>query len=181
MSILKTNSIQTVAGKPLLNSTGSIIQVVQTVKRDVWSSASDGVSFYPVSGLTATITPTSSSNNILVILDANISSGYWEIQGRISRNGSALTAALGDARGLRTRCTFSVNEYPGSSIGYAMYRATPTFLDSPATTSPVTYGLDLNGYSTYSIGVNFNVSQDTNSTDYYGQPISTITLMEVVA
>jgi hypothetical protein len=40
MSTIKTNAIQTVAGKPILNSTGSILQVVQTVKTDTFSTTS---------------------------------------------------------------------------------------------------------------------------------------------
>ena len=57
MSTLKTNSITDVSGKPLVNNSGGIIQVVQTVKTDPWSSSSDGISWYAVTGLTASITP----------------------------------------------------------------------------------------------------------------------------
>jgi hypothetical protein len=55
------------------------------------------------------------------------------------------------------------------------------YLDSPATTSPTTYGLSLNGYSTFTLGVNFNVYSDPDSADYFANPISTITLMEIGA
>jgi hypothetical protein len=40
MSTIKTNAIQTVAGKPILNSTGSILQVVQTVDNVVSTTTS---------------------------------------------------------------------------------------------------------------------------------------------
>lgn len=181
MSTLRTNAIQTTGGKPILNSTGSIIQIAQTVKQDTWTSSSNGTSFYDVTGLSCSITPTSSTNKILVILDVNCSSGYWEIQGRLTRNGAAITGALGTQRGLRSQCSFSVNEYPGGAYGYGKYRPCVHYLDSPATTSAVTYGVQLNGYSSYSLGVNIDVAGDNNDGDYYGCPMSVITLMEVTA
>lgn len=180
MSTLKTNSITDVSGKPLVNNSGGIIQVVQTVKTDNWTSASNGTSFYAVTGMSATITPTSASSKILVSMQICCSSGYWEIQGRIYRNGSLLTGAIGDTAGSRTRCTFAVNEYSASGIGYGMYVVPVQYLDSPASTSPQTYQLYLNGYSTFTIAVNGNGYNDTDNADYYGRGISTVTLMEVV-
>ena len=61
MSTIKTNAIQTVAGKPILNSTGSIIQTVY-VRSDAFTTyaaatSGDGTTISPL-GLT--ITPTSS-------------------------------------------------------------------------------------------------------------------------
>jgi len=181
MSTLKTNSITDVSGKPLVNNSGGIIQVVQSVKTDKWTSASNGTNFYAVSGMSATITPTSASSKILVGMQICCSSGYWEIQGRIYRNGSLLTGAIGNAASNRTRCTFSVNEYPGQgSVGYGMYVVPVQYLDSPASTSAQTYQLYLNGYSSFTIAVNGNGYSDTDNADYYGRGISTVTLMEVV-
>ena len=54
------------------------------------------------------------------------------------------------------------------------------YLDSPATTSQVSYGISLNGYSTYPIYVNRSY-YDYDQNDYYGCPISTITLLEIKA
>lgn len=181
MSTLRTNAIQTVAGKQLLNSTGSIINVVQTVKQDVWSSASNGTSFYPITGYTATITPTSTASKILIICNMFVTSGYWEIQGRLTRNGADITGSWGNARGSRTRCSFATNQYENAgSQQYSWSDVHYTYLDSPSTTSATTYGVSLNGYSTFTIAMNYNVYVDSDSADYYGQPSSTITLMEVV-
>lgn len=179
MSLLKTNAIQTTTGKPILNSTGSILQVVQTVKTDTWSSSSDGLSFYPITGYTATITPSSTSSKVLIICNMFVSSGYWEIQGRLTRNGSTITGSLGAARGVRTQCSFATNQYEGGTSGYSWSDVHYAYLDSPATTSACTYGVSLNGYSTYTIAMNYNVYSDYNSADYYGQPSSTMTLMEI--
>lgn len=158
---------------------GSILQVVQTIKKDTWSSSNDGVSFYPVTGFTASITPTSTTSKILVMMSAHISTGYWEMQGRLTRDGSPITETYGDARSLRTRCSFVWNSYGGGTSGYSWMPVNYQFLDSPATTSAITYGLQLNGYSTYTIGFNYNVYSDNDSADYNGCPSSTLTLMEI--
>lgn len=181
MSLIKTNAIQTVNGKPLLNSTGSVIQIVSSTKQDIWSG---GV--YPnwgtVTGLSVSITPTSSSNKILILGQVSCSSGYWEVKGRLIRNGSTISGAMGTPRGSRAVATFVVNEYPGAAVGYGMYCGNINYLDSPATTSAVSYGLQMRSYSSsYAIGVNYNVYSDRNADDYWGQGISTLTAIEVSA
>ena len=181
MSLIKTNAITTVDGKPLLNSTGSVIQIVSTTKQDIWSG---GV--YPnwgaVTGLTVTITPTSSTNRVLILGQVSCSSGYWEVKGRLTRGGNTIAGAMGSPRGVRTVCTFCMNEYPSASIGYGMYCGHINYLDSPATTSATTYGVQMRSFSaSYAIGVNYNVYTDDNSDTYYGNGISTLTAIEVSA
>lgn len=157
---------------------GSILQVQQSVYKSAWSSSSDGTSYYAVP-LTCAITPTSTTSKILVMMAVHLSSGYWEIQARLTRNGSDVTESWGDARGSRTRCSFVWNSYGGGSSGYSWMPVNYQFLDSPASTSELTYGLKINGYSSYSLGFNYNVYSDNDSADYNGCPISTMTLMEV--
>ena len=180
MSTLKTNSITDVSGKPLVNNSGGIIQVVQTVKTDPWSAGGNATTFYAVTGLTATITPTSAASKILVQVMMTVSSGYWEVQTRLTKNGSVLSAATGDAAGSRSRATTSSNQYYGGVAGYGQYNPNITYLDSPATTSATTYGVELNGYSSYTIGLNQNVYDTTDRADYYARTAATIILMEVV-
>jgi hypothetical protein len=162
-----------------IKAPGTVIQVVQTVFNTIWSSASNGTSFYPVTGFTAAITPKFNTSKILVMVHMHCSSGYWEVQGRLTRNTADITESWGVARGLRTRCSFATHSYEAGTTGYRWLPVAYQFLDSPATTSATTYGVSLNGYSTYTIGVNYNVYTDNNDADYYGQPISTITLMEI--
>ena len=181
MSLIKTNAIQTVAGKPILNSTGSVIQIVSTTKQDIWSGGA-----YPnwgtVTGLSVSITPTSSSNKILILGQVSCSSAYWEVKGRLIRDGSTISGAMGTPRGSRTVATFVVNEYSASGVGYGMYCGHINYLDSPATTNPVSYGVQMRSYNaSYSIGVNYNVYTDDNADTYYGNGISTLTAIEVSA
>ena len=181
MSTLKTNAIQTVAGKPLLNSTGSVIQIASTTKQDLWFGG-----LYPnwgtVTGLSVTITPTSSTNKILILGQVSCSSQYWEVKGRLIRDGNTIVGAMGTPRGVRTVCTFCINEYAGNAIGYGMYCGHINYLDSPTTTSPITYGVQMRSFSPpYVIGVNYNVYTDDNADTYYGNGISTLTAIEVSA
>lgn len=180
MSTLKTNSITDVSGKPLVNNSGGIIQVVQTVKTDPWSAAGGATTWYAVTGLSASITPTSSSSKILVQVMMTVSSGYWEVQTRLTKNGYVINAATGDAAGSRSRATTSSNQYSSATDGYGQYNPTIIYLDSPATTSATTYGVELNGYSSFTIGLNQNIYDTTDRSDYYARTASTITLMEVV-
>ena len=180
MSTLRANQIQTTTGKPILNITGSILQVVQTVKTNTWGTASTGgTQWYEIPGFNAVIIPSSITSKILVQANLHLSTQYWEVQGRLTRNGTSIPGALGDARGARSVCTFADNTYSGGTSGYNWYNVTFQYLDSPSSTSAQTYGIYVNGYSTYSIGLNYNVFIDNNDGDYYGQPISTITLMEI--
>jgi hypothetical protein len=181
VSTLKTNAITTVSGKPLLNSTGSVIQIASTTKQDLWFG---GV--YPnwgtVTGLSVTITPTSSTSKILILGQVSCSSQYWEVKGRLIRDGNTIPGAMGIPRGVRTVCTFCVNEYPNAGVGYGMYCGHINYQDSPATTSAITYGVQMRSYSaSYAIGVNYNVYTDDNSDTYYGNGISTLTAIEVSA
>ena len=54
------------------------------------------------------------------------------------------------------------------------------YMDSPATTSQVSYGISINGYSTYGVYMNRS-GYDLDSADYYGCPSSTITAIEIKA
>ena len=66
MSQLKVNSIIPVAGL-LSGANGGCIQTVQTAKADVTSqSGTSSGTFFDISGMSATITPQSTSNKIMV-------------------------------------------------------------------------------------------------------------------
>ena len=160
---------------------GSVLQVVQTVKKDTWSGGGDATTFYTVSGFSANITPQFSTSKIMIKVNVVLGTQYWEVQGNLLRNGANIAASQGTARGSRLPVTFSVNITDASgATGYDIFQGTCTYLDSPATTSAVSYGISLNGYSTYPIYVNRSY-YDYDQFDYYGCPISTITLMEIKA
>lgn len=158
---------------------GKILQVQQFTYTSTWTGGGSSNTFYDTP-LTLTVTPKSSSSKFLIRVSASISSGYWEIQGRLVRDGTAI--GIGDARGSRSRATFVDNRYDGTSNQrHGWGTVTAEYLDSPSTTSDCTYTLQLNGYSGYSVGMNYNVYSDPDNSDYFATPISTITVMEVAA
>jgi hypothetical protein len=69
MSTIKTNAIQTVAGKPILNSTGSILQITEYHSTSPVTINSTAIKCHE-----HTITTTSTNSNILVMVNVGRSS-----------------------------------------------------------------------------------------------------------
>jgi hypothetical protein len=159
---------------------GAPLQVVQTVKKDVFSGGGVAATWYPITGFTATITPSSATNKILVMADMQLGTGYWTIRGILTRNSANVTGSFGTARSNRQAVTFCVNWYEGGVSGYQMIRQAVDYLDSPASTSAQTYGISLSGYNVYGVYMNRS-GIDTDASDYYGCPASSLTLIEVKA
>lgn len=177
MSTLKTNAITTVSGKPLLNSTGGILQVVQGVRSAPLTTSG----FVYVPAITANITPSSFSSRILIIAEAKVGaqSDYGCLL-RLSRGGTPIY--LGDVAGTRPRCSAWYTTYSNASTtsGYNMTTATMVYLDSPATTSTITFTLEMSSYSGSVAHMNRTVQwQDGGALGYDGAPASSITLLEV--
>ena len=160
-----------------LYAPGGIVQVVQTVFADTWSAGGSATTWYTVTNLNTTIIPKTSTSKILIKTSLAIGSGYWEIQGRYLRNDTAI--GLGNTRGSRSRCTFLDNRYYSGGVRNGWGTVSAEYIDSPTTTGEITYKVQLNGYSSYTIGVNYNPYSDPDSSDYFGTPISTMTLMEI--
>ena len=141
MSELRTNRIVPRDGLPS-GSSGGIIQVVSVAKRDIFSTTNGvtGSGYDPVTGLAATITPTRSDSKILVMLQMSVGrSANHRVYMRLGRTiaGGSLdnTIFIGDANGSNTRTTGSM--HLGTASG--MVPISSNFLDSPGTTSAVTY------------------------------------------
>ena len=154
---------------------GSIKQVVSTTKTDTFSMTS--TTFADVTGLSATITPTSATSKILVMFSTSIGNdpGNTTAQLRLTRAGSAI--AVGDAAGSRTQAFFA--RLSGPTINNSI-TAHGSFLDSPATTSARTYAIQVKSEIG---GVSVFVNRTATDTDAatFARGISTITLMEVLA
>lgn len=153
-----------------------IVQTVQAVKTNTWSGTGDG-STWLKTDFFATITPKSRTNKILLMANLQLSSGYWELQGRFDRNGTVI--GVGRRQSGISQCGFHCSHY---MMNYQdlWYPTTYTFLDEPKTTSTLTYTLNLNGYGGNSCYIN-KIEADWDNSDYAGTPISTITLLEIQA
>jgi len=139
--------------------TGSVLQVVQAT---YGTEVSSSTATYIDTGLTASITPSSASNKILVLVSQNgiqkrTGNTYMGLQ--LQRNGSSIAQMASTAAGTGDT---SINDVGTVSINY---------LDSPATTSSITYKTQFN-----SNGVVAATYVQKDST-----PVSTIILMEILA
>jgi hypothetical protein len=160
--------------------TGSILQVVQTVKTDVESFASANTnSFVDIPGMSVTITPTSSTSKILVLFNVNVAQTTTAtIHIRLIRGstgifqGDAASNRLGSTQIVRHQDTpYLLNCEPLAG----------QYLDSPATTSATTYKLAGTLGATYNGTFYLNRSGLDSDADYGPRTASSITLMEVAA
>lgn len=159
---------------------GAILQVVQTVKGDTFSVAPGANTFGTVTGLSASITPTSASSKILVTLDMYVGCSGYQVGIRLYRDGTFIGG--GTPEGSRTATTWYHNPYNSSPVAqtYTCIRAGGMYLDSPASTSALSYTIGIKDYASYTAYVNRS-NQYQNASDYDHNGISTITLMEVSA
>ena len=176
---MSTLSVDTITEQTTNNGVqiaGHVIQVVSTTKTNNFSMSAQA--WTDVTGLSATITPKSTSSKILAKAYVNIGgeNNYYAV-GRIARGGNALTANSGGTNGTAGMAAAnSVNDY----AQYYMEAMVMEFLDSPSSTSLLTYQVQL-----YSVNPNSG-----SETIYVNRPhdvgnavrglgTSTITLMEI--
>ena len=159
-----------------LNRAGNILQVVQTVKTDTFS-ASHG-STVDITGLSVSITPSSSSNKVLVTYDTNVSMANGSYHAHIFLVRGSTKIFLGDAEGSRTRASNFVISGNDGNGGIYYYPVHGEFLDSPATTSATTYKIQLLGqYNTMYV----NRTQYDSDATGVNRIVSQITVKEVAA
>ena len=150
-------------------------QVVSTTKTDTFTMTSS--TFADVTGLSVTITPTANTSKILVFVNCSMQGAYGSsaISGRLLRDSTAIS--VGTAAGSRTQAT--VGNFIGQDGG-AQNNGSMTYLDSPATTSAVTYKIQVlsntNGNTVY-----VNRSSDDSDSYQYARTVSAITVMEILA
>ena len=162
----------------LLTTSGHIVQVVQGVKSDTQSITANLATKDTVTGLNATITPTSSDSKILVQLHMHVGASIdTHVAGLMLRDTTEI--GLADANGSRTRNSFACG-LKATSADWCTAMISQSVLDSPATTSATTYSVKLGGNGSATVTVNFDERNQGSSTDT-SICMSSITLMEVLA
>ncbi len=149
-------------------SAGKVLQVV-TLQYSTIETHSVGASWQDT-GLSLAITPSSTSNKVLVLISASIGATAYGFA-NVVRDSTALNQ--GTATGSRVACT--VGSYYGSNS--AAPTASITLLDSPSTTSATTYKLALYGYNGGTTYLN-RTYDDTNGV-HTARGSSSITLLEI--
>ena len=147
-------------GSALTNlDAGKILQVKQTTKSNTFETTSS--SYIDIPDLSVSITPASTSNKILFISSVNFGANQTGQHNfyQVMRDSTTISAT---AQSIRSSDTAVVQSY--SSI----------ILDSPSSTSALTYKIQVKPESGNAVGVNRNIGNTL-----YG--FSTILCMEVAA
>ena len=163
--------------RPKIGFAGAVLQVVSTTKTDTFSTTASV--FTDVTGLSVSITPTSSSSKILITLSMTIA-GQNANGGAIYKFVRGSTdICVGDLAGSRPQASGGT---PYISDANVYNTISGSFLDSPATTSSTTYKIQVVGANAGG-GVYVNRTQtDTNASNFYNsRTASTITVMEIAA
>jgi len=172
-STLTVDSGATITNSGTANGFGKILQVVSTTKTDVFSSSTVN-QFVDITGLSVAITPRATSSKILVLYDTQMSgTELFFIQ--LVRASTAIKVGDSDSA---NRKEVTVGGVFQSSNNDKVAPIAGNFLDSPSTTSAVTYKLQ---GQVYDSGNSFKVNASVNDANaaYAGRGASTITVMEV--
>ena len=158
---------------------GSVLQVAQanTQVRQVFNSGSPpNRTYYDITGLSVTITPTSSSSKFLLMASvtaASTGTGY-NLYLTFDRNGTQVGVG-----------TASPNAYSATSVfrsetGDQHATVAMCHLDSPSTGSAITYKVRVNnaGGSSYPVYIN---GANVVDNSWQATPYSSITIMEIAA
>ena len=193
MSTVKTTNLQHPSASDVgitLGADGSVVlpqgftggigsNVVSAALTGTFTTSSPTATYTDITGLTATITPSSATSKVLLIAQVVVSTS--DTAGdtlNLRFGGGNATTYVGGAAGSRIQSVFGnveVNaEWAGTTSSYPM-----VFLDSPATTSAVTYSVQYHIRAGTTMFVNrTQADADTNQTT---RAASSITAIEVAA
>jgi len=152
---------------------GAVLQVVQSYKIDSFSSTSG--TWADVTGLSASITPTSLSSKILVIAD--VAMGSSDLNGfnfvfRIVRD----STPIGVSNFATVNASGGINMFLSNGAVPFAFGNMKMFLDSPSVASSITYKIQINKDD---VNGTLWVNRRASATDFGGT--SGITLMEIAA
>jgi uncharacterized protein YjlB len=168
-------------GATVTGAIGKIVQVVSTTKTDTYSEAiSARATGSDITGLTATITPTSASSKLLIYVTLNTSreGGYGYANFIIHRDSSAVL--VGDTAGSRLPVT--VGDNIGVTNAVAMFNTCSFGQVDASSTSATTFSVRLENAGSSGTKT-FYVNRSVTDTDANGftRAISSIMVMEVLA
>ena len=153
---------------------GKVLQVVSTAKTDTWSSSLTSGAEADVTGLSVSITPSSTSSKILIMASVNGHNGAEGGLGVLITESGTMIAPLPDSAGNKGNGKVHSNDI---GLTNSEINTTTNFqiLHSPSSTSALTYQVRVINYST------------TTRTMYINRPsgtvriyaVSTITAMEI--
>jgi hypothetical protein len=150
---------------------GKVLQVVTTSKTDVFTSTTGGTPT-DVTGFSASITPSSASNKVLVLVNFTHSTSGTNATGSALLLRGSTPISKGTTAGSRAQGFAWSGQYGGTWNGI---NVSVSYLDSPATTSSTTYKIQIVSEQTCVVGA---TSRDLDDA-YHGRYASNITLIEI--
>ena len=151
--------------------TGSVLQVVQTTNTAAFTTTSTSY----VTLMTVSITPSSASNKVLITFGTNGGTNGDVMHGYVAIFRGATQLFQADTAGSRRSATNVINTATQVQQYYG-----GTFLDSPATTSAISYTIQVLSSNGQTLYINRS-ARDTDGLAYDGRSVSSITVMEIAA
>jgi len=147
---------------------GKILQVVQSVYTSHWSTSSSNLSDTPLS---VSLTPSSTSSKILVRYTIPVGGSSWNYSSTQLMRGSTSIATGTSVSGIQYQSTTGHRNYED----HQTYIHSTEYLDSPSTTSSITYKVQMRASGTAYINRTYATGDPISTT------ISTLTVMEIGA
>ena len=175
MALIKLNNQSLTAVTSAGLPSGTVLQVQSTTKTDTWSGTPGAGVFLDITGLSVAITPASATSKILVTFSTNVSANSASTTGvRLMRDTTPISIA--DAAGNRPLATTGGGGNEGADWNGDVLAS--SFLDTPSTTSLITYKLQITG-NTFSTQYVNRKARDNNTTSDDYRMTSHITVMEI--
>ena len=154
---------------------GKVLQAVVANKVDTFSLTTNVTTFTDVTGLSVQITPSATTSRILVTGALVCSAQNHFVYARLMRDSTQVV--IPTSVGNRTLANFGFGTYQASTY---MPQTIPIHaLDSPSSTSQLTYKIQIHAYSG---NVHVNITErDNNGAGYDMRGCSTICVMEIGA
>ena len=180
------------AGKALkVNASGNGLEygngggLIQTRFKSITTATtiSTATTYVTPTGFFHTITPTDASSHIIITMNICYSSrqqyGGVRITRTVGGSSTVVPNSIGNTAGSRSKSTDG-NNYGIQNDDHTQVMMHYQLIDTPGTTSEVTYSLTQNSYQgTYQFNYNRSHNDDNGSYTYRGQ--STIMLQEILA
>lgn len=179
-SIIKVDQIQTAAGSTPtaadlgLNTTGSVLQVKQTLVNTIATYSAPNGTPVEITELRTTFTPTSATSKVMLELHltyATLNTTYTVFP---RRNGSDIADVIGAAAGSRQRgtayCPYHSDQNQGQPSSFKVF-------DSPTTASEITYSIWINNDNTQAFYLNRSINDGDAAVGK--RCVSTLTITEI--
>ena len=176
-SELRVDKIVPTTGAPTSGG-GGIIQVVSATKTDTFSATANQT--VDITGLSVTITPKFATSKMLVMYTVNVGPTEGGYSAGVTLVRDSTEIFIGDAASNRPRISNFISiSNTGGGTDYNMVNASGQHLDSPSTTSAVTYKMIARNF--HSQDLHINRSRIDSDSDVVARAASSITVMEVSA